>query len=262
MSGGIAVKFENVSLHYRVFHERGQSLKGTIISKLKRSDRFEIFPALRNISFEVKSGESVAIVGRNGSGKTTLLKLVANIFPPSAGRVIVNGKVAPLLELGAGFHPDLTGLENIYLNASLLGLTRRQVDERLQSIIEFSELGPFIDAPLRHYSSGMFMRLGFAVAVHVDPDVLLFDEVIAVGDQGFQKKCFEKIMEIRRRGKTMLVVSHVIDTLRHTCDRALLLDEGRIVAFGPLDEVAQRYAAIFRSLEEERRSLQSVETLF
>jgi len=262
MNGDTAVKFENASLHYRVFHERGQSLKGTVISKLKRRDRFEIFPALRDISFEVKKGESVAIVGRNGSGKTTLLKLAANIFPPSAGRVFVNGKVAPLLELGAGFHPDLTGLENIYLNGSLLGLGRKQIDERLQSIIDFSELGPFIDAPLRHYSSGMFMRLGFSIAVHVNPDVLLFDEVIAVGDQGFQRKCYEKIMEIRERKSTMLVVSHVIDTLRRICDRALLLDEGRIVAFGPLDEVAQQYAAIFRGLEEERKSLQNVETLF
>jgi len=262
MSDDVAIRFKNVSLHYRVFHERGQSLKGTVISKLKRRDRFEVFPAIRNISFEIKKGESVAIVGRNGSGKTTLLKLVANIFPPSAGTVEVNGKVAPLLELGAGFHPDLTGLENIYLNGILLGLSRKQINERLQSIVEFSELGPFIDAPLRHYSSGMFMRLGFAVAVHVDPDILLFDEVIAVGDQGFQRKCYEKIMSIREQGCTMLVVSHVIDTLKRVCDKALLLDGGRIVAFGPLDMVAEQYASIFRKLEEERKSSRSVETLF
>lgn len=262
MNDDLAIKFEDVSLHYRVFHERGKSLKGTVISKIKRRDRFEIFPALRDLSFEIKKGESVAVIGRNGSGKTTLLKLVANIFPPSAGRAIVNGKVAPLLELGAGFHPDLTGLENIYLNGTLLGLSRRQITERIQKIVDFSELGYFIDAPLRHYSSGMFMRLGFAVAVHVEPEILLFDEVIAVGDQGFQKKCYEKIMEIRDRKRTLLVVSHVVDTLRTICDKAILLEEGRLVAFGSLDEIIQRYAALFRKLSDERKAPQSVQTLF
>ena len=262
MNDDSAIKFQDVSLFYRVFHERGKSLKGTVISKLKRRDRFEIFPALRALSFDIKKGESVAVIGRNGSGKTTLLKLVANIFPPSAGSVTVSGKVAPLLELGAGFHPDLTGLENIYLNATLLGLGRKQIAERLQKIIDFSELGYFIDAPLRHYSSGMFMRLGFAVAVHVDPEILLFDEVIAVGDQGFQKKCYDKIMEIREQKRTLMVVSHVVETLRTICNRAILLEEGRMLAFGPLDEIVQRYAALFKKFEDEQKAPQSVQTLF
>ena len=241
----IAVEFRNVSLNYRVFHERSQSLKATVISKLRRRDNYEIFPALKNVSFQVKKGECVGVIGKNGSGKSTMLKLVANIFSPSGGSVKTFGKVAALLELGAGFHHDLTGVENIFLNGALLGLTRSQVQERFEKIVTFSELDHFIDSPIRHYSSGMYMRLGFSIAINVDPDILLFDEIIAVGDQGFQKKCYDEIFRIKSQGKTMLVVSHSMDTLRRICDTAILLDRGLMLGVGPLEEMIERYAGLY-----------------
>ena len=241
----IAVEFKNVSLNYRVFHERSQSLKATVISKLRRRDHCEIFPALKNVSFKAKKGDCLGIIGKNGSGKSTLLKLVANIFRPSGGVISTNGRVAALLELGAGFHHDLTGIENIFLNGTLLGLTKKQIRERLEKIVKFSELDHFIDSPIRHYSSGMYMRLGFSVAVNVDPDILLFDEIIAVGDQGFQKKCYDEILRFREQGKTMLVVSHSMDTLRRVCDTALLLDRGAMVGQGPLEEMIEKYATLY-----------------
>lgn len=236
------VQFENVSLNYRVFHERSQSLKATVISKLRRRDNFEIYPAIKNVSFEVQPGETVGVIGANGSGKSTLMKLIASIFDPSAGRITVNGNVAALLELGAGFDLDLTGVENIYLNAALLGLSREETDRRFRDIVNFSELDHFIDSPIRHYSSGMYMRLGFAIAVHVDSAILLFDEVIAVGDQGFQRKCYEKILEIKDSDRTIFVVSHSMDTLARICDRGILLEHGALIADGPFAEVAQIYA--------------------
>lgn len=238
------VRLQNVSLNYRVFHERSQSLKATVINKLRRRDRFEIYPALKNLSFSVRPGESVAIIGANGSGKSTLLKLIAGIFDPSAGTVNVGGRVAALLELGAGFDLDLTGLENIYLNAALLGLSGEETDRRLGDIVSFSELDYFIDSPMRHYSSGMYMRLGFAVAIHVDSEILLFDEVIAVGDQGFQRKCYERILGFKETGRTIFVVSHSLETLSRICDRALLLEHGALLADGPFQEVADRYASM------------------
>ena len=237
------VRFEHVSLNYRVFHQRSQSLKATVVSKLKRRDAFEIYPAIKNVSFAVRPGESVGIVGTNGSGKSTLMKLIASIFSPSAGTVEVSGQVAALLELGAGFDLDLTGAENIYLNAALLGLSKQETDARFQQIVDFSELSHFIDSPIRHYSSGMYMRLGFAIAVHVDSAILLFDEVIAVGDQGFQRKCYEKILEIKGSGRTIFVVSHSIDTLSRICERGMLLEHGALEADGPFAEVAEEYAA-------------------
>ena len=238
------VRLQNVSLNYRVFHERSQSLKATVINKLRRRDRFEIYPALKNLSFSVRPGESVAIIGANGSGKSTLLKLIAGIFDPSAGTVNVGGRVAALLELGAGFDLDLTGLENIYLNAALLGLSGEETDRRLGDIVSFSELDYFIDSPMRHYSSGMYMRLGFAVAIHVDSEILLFDEVIAVGDQGFQRKCYERILGFKETGRTIFVVSHSLETLSRIRDRALLLEHGALLADGPFQEVADRYASM------------------
>jgi ABC-2 type transport system ATP-binding protein len=239
------VRFDRVTLNYRVFHERSQSLKATVINKLRRRDAFEIYPALKNVSFAVQPGEAVGIVGANGSGKSTLLKLVASILSPSAGSVAVQGRVAALLELGAGFSLDLTGAENVYLNASLLGLSRAETAARFREIVAFSELDHFIDSPIRHYSSGMYMRLGFAVAVHVDADLLLFDEVIAVGDQGFQRKCYEKILGFRERGRTIFVVSHSLDTLMRVCDRGLLLDQGMLVADGPMAEIARTYTETY-----------------
>jgi len=235
------VQLENVHVHYVVRHERGQSLKGAVIGKLKQRDRAEIFPALKAVDLTVRQGESVAIVGPNGSGKSTLLKVIAGIFAPSGGKVTVRGRLAALLELGAGFHLDLTGLENIYLGGALLGLTRRQVDERLPEIVAFTELDRFIDAPIRHYSAGMYMRLGFAVAAHSEADILLFDEVIAVGDAAFQAKCYACLAALRAAGKTLLVVSHSPDTLRRLCDRGILLRHGAVACDAPLEACLAEY---------------------
>ena len=240
-----AVQLERVHVHYVVRHERAQSLKGTVLSKLRRADHAEVFPALKAVDLRIEPGEGVAVIGPNGSGKSTLLKVMAGIFAPSGGAVRVNGRLAALLELGAGFHLDLTGLENIFLGGALLGLSRRQVEERLPAIIAFAELDRFIDAPIRHYSAGMYMRLGFAVAVHSDADVLLFDEIIAVGDAAFQAKCYRKIADLHAQGKTLIVVSHAADTLRPLCDRGILLHHGVVRFDGPLDQCLAEYRGLW-----------------
>ncbi len=240
-----AVQLERVHVHYVVRHERAQSLKGTVLSKLRRADHAEVFPALKAVDLRIERGEGVAVIGPNGSGKSTLLKVMAGVFAPSGGTVRVNGRLAALLELGAGFHLDLTGLENIFLGGALLGLSRRQVEERLPAIIAFAELDRFIDAPIRHYSAGMYMRLGFAVAVHSDADVLLFDEIIAVGDAAFQAKCYRKIADLRAQGKTLIVVSHAAETLRPLCNRGILLHHGVVRFDGPLDQCLKDYRGLW-----------------
>src|SRR5205085_88616 len=189
----------------------------------------------------IRDGESVGVVGANGAGKSTLLSLVTRLAPPSSGDVIVNGRVAALLELGAGFHPDLTGRENVRLNASLLGFSRKQAGDLFESIVDFSELQDFIDEPLRTYSSGMSLRLAFAVAVNLDPQILIVDEILAVGDQQFQAKCMEKIFQIRNQGCTILCVSHALSTLEILCTRALWLDHGQLIMDGPVRDVLQAY---------------------
>ncbi len=209
---------------------------------LFRPEPREPFFALRDVSFTVGCGESMAIIGQNGAGKSTLLNLATQLCLPSEGTVRINGRVAALLELGAGFHQDLTGTENVRINAALLGLTRQQVNRRFESIVEFSGIGDFIDEPMRTYSSGMRMRLAFAVAVNVDPDILIIDEVLGVGDQEFFGKCFERIMEFRRAGKTLICVSHGLESLEMLCDRALWLDHGRVTRTGPIRQVIQAYA--------------------
>lgn len=208
----------------------------------KRTDREE-FWALKDVDFSIGAGEAVAIVGRNGAGKSTLLGLLAGTVYPTLGSVSVTGRIGALLELGAGFHPDLTGRENIFLNASLLGLQKPEVEARFDQIVEFSGLAEFIDVPLRTYSSGMQVRLGFSVAAHTDPTILLMDEVFAVGDQEFQLKCRERIEEFKAQRKTMLFVGHGLETLRGICDRALWLEHGRVFADGPFDEVLSRYVS-------------------
>lgn len=208
----------------------------------RRADQ-EKFWALREINLSIGAGESVAIIGRNGAGKSTLLGLLAGTLYPTCGSVAVSGRVGALLELGAGFHPDLTGRENIYLNASLLGLQRPQVDERFDRIVAFSGLEEFIDVPLRNYSSGMQVRLGFSVAAHTDPEIMLLDEVFAVGDQEFQKKCLARMEEFKAQRKTMIFVGHGLEALRSICERAVWIEHGRLCADGPFDEVLRRYTA-------------------
>jgi ABC-type polysaccharide/polyol phosphate transport system ATPase subunit len=233
------VEFENVSKTFHVA-ERRTFLRTYLASRLRREPA-KLFHALRDVSFSIERGESLAIIGANGAGKSTLLSLVAGVSYPASGRVTVNGSVAALLELGAGFHPDLTGRENVLLNGALLGFTRRQVLERFDSIIQFSGTGAFIDQPLRTYSSGMTMRLAFSVAVNVDPDILVIDEAFAVGDLEFQEKCVERIFAFKRARKTFVCVSHSFDMLQKLCEHALWLEHGAVMMTGRTDEVIEAY---------------------
>jgi lipopolysaccharide transport system ATP-binding protein len=235
-----AVEFQNV---WKGFRRRSSRvlLRSLLKSLVMGRETKEEFHALKNVSFRVQPGEGVAIVGANGAGKSTLLSLVAGLVPPDQGSVTVNGRISPLLELGSGFHPDLTGLENIKMNASLLGIDHKRFDEISQSIIDFADIGDFIFEPLRTYSTGMGMRLAFSVAICVDPDILLVDEVLAVGDSAFQAKCFDRILDFKRRGKTILCVSHSAGTVRELCGRGIWLDHGELMLDGPLAEVAAAY---------------------
>jgi ABC-2 type transport system ATP-binding protein len=228
-------------------HKHKVFLVKEILNRLlgKRTAREE-FWALKDVTLSIGAGESVAIVGRNGAGKSTLLGLLAGTVYPTLGSVSVTGRIGALLELGAGFHPDLTGRENIYLNASLLGLQKLEVEARFNQIVAFSGLEEFIDIPLRTYSSGMQVRLGFSVAAHTDPKILLMDEVFAVGDREFQLKCRGRIEEFKAQRKTMLFVGHGLDTLRGICERAVWLEHGRVLADGPFEEVQSKYASPFR----------------
>lgn len=232
-----------------VFHEvwksfarhAGQLLIRDRLLQMVRSTPHEKFHALREISFAIHHGESVAVIGHNGAGKSTLLNLTTNLCRPDRGKVQVHGRIAALLDLGAGFHPDLTGAENVRTNAALLGLSRREVRDKFDEMIAFSEIGDFIDEPLRTYSSGMVMRLAFSVAVCVDPDILIIDEVLGVGDMAFFAKCQERIMQFRHAGKTILCVSHSTATLKDLCNRAIWLDHGRMIDDGPLARVVDAY---------------------
>jgi ABC-type polysaccharide/polyol phosphate transport system ATPase subunit len=225
----------------------GQVLLRDRLVNLLHSRRMERFQALKDISLAMYHGESVALIGHNGAGKSTLLNLTTGLCRPDGGRVEVNGRIAALLDLGAGFHPDLTGAENVRINAALLGLTRRQVRESYDEVVAFSGIGDFIDEPLRTYSSGMVMRLAFSVAVCVDPDILIIDEVLGVGDATFQAKCFERIMQFRQAGKTILCVSHSTSMLEDICTRAVWLDHGRVMDDGPLTRVLQAYRVAMSS---------------
>ncbi len=233
------IEFDGVS---KVFarHTQRKLLRGYLHGLLARRHT-EKFYALRDVSFRIDRGESVAIVGANGAGKSTLLSLMAGISAPNEGRVSVEGKVAALLDLGSGFHPELTGRENIHLNAALLGLHRRAVDAKEESIIDFAGLADFIDEPLKTYSSGMTMRLAFSVAIELDPDILIVDEVLAVGDQAFQAKCLEKVRQFVLAGKTLLAVSHSTAMIRELCKRALWLDHGKLMMDGSIADVIQAY---------------------
>jgi ABC-type polysaccharide/polyol phosphate transport system ATPase subunit len=233
------VTFERVSKYFH--RQAGQMLLRDRVRHLLRPSPRERFYALRGVSFAVEHGESLGIVGHNGAGKSTLLNVATGVSLPSEGTMTVEGRVAALLELGSGFHPDLTGAENVRINAALLGLSRAKVRQRFDRIVEFSGIGDFIDEPLRTYSSGMMMRLAFSVAINVEPDVLIIDEVLGVGDQNFFAKCFEKILEFRRAGRTILCVSHGLEALESLCDRGLWLDHGRVVKTGPIGELIRAY---------------------
>jgi homopolymeric O-antigen transport system ATP-binding protein len=235
------VRVENVSVKYRVPHERIRTFKEYAIRALQRRVTYDEFFALRNVTLEVMAGEVFGVIGRNGAGKSTLLRVISQVMKPSIGRVWRNGSVAPLLELGAGFHPELTGRENIFLNGALLGHSREQMRSRFDEIVTFAELENFIDTPIRNYSSGMQARLGFAVATAFQPEILIVDEVLSVGDERFQEKCTARIEAFQRGGATILLVSHQAKLVEELCDRAVWLDGGRAQAIGPAREVVQRY---------------------
>ncbi|MGD9101536.1 MAG: ABC transporter ATP-binding protein, partial [Anaerolineae bacterium] len=236
------IEFDHVSKQFRL-RDGSRSFQELFLNalRMRRSPPAETLWSLRDVSFSVQPGEMVGIIGANGAGKSTALKLVSRIIVPTQGQVKIRGKVTGLLELGAGFHPDLSGRENIYLNGAMLGMKREQIDRRLDAIVAFAELEQFINMPVKHYSSGMYMRLGFAIAVHSDTDALLVDEVLAVGDQAFRSKCFERITDIRRKGTAILLVSHDAGVVRRMCDRALWLDKGRVRSMGTADDVIMDY---------------------
>ncbi len=241
----VAVRLVGVSKRY-ILQRQKPFLVHDAVRRLLGRRSGEEFWALRDVTFEVRSGETVALMGGNGAGKSTTLGIVARTIRPTSGEVEVNGRVGALLELGAGFHPDLTGRENIYLNASLLGLSREEVEHQFRKIVAFSELFDFIDVPLRNYSSGMQVRLGFSVAIHIRPEILLMDEVFAVGDAHFQRKCIERVMDFKRQGKTLLFVSHSPESVKRLCERVIWLDHGRVRADGPTDEILPAYAEAMR----------------
>lgn len=254
MPSPLAIRAEDVSKVYRRFAHKRQfaTLKSAILSgSLVRDLRpDETFRALDGVSFDVEAGKTYGIIGRNGSGKSTMLKCVAGITKPTTGKITVNGRISALIELGAGFHPEISGRENVFINGIMLGLSKSEIERRFDEIVEFAELAPFIDAPVKTYSSGMYMRLGFAVAVHVDPDVLLVDEVLAVGDEGFAHKCLDKFAEFRRRGKTILLVTHSLGLVERFCDEALWLDKGKVKAVGDPKRVVDAYVTEVEESEE------------
>ena len=233
------IEVNNMSKDFVIYGDKANTLKEKIIRF--KNNKKEEFHVLKNINLKIKKGESVALIGVNGSGKSTLLKLITKIIYPTKGKIKVDGKLTSLLELGAGFHQDFSGRENIYFNASIFGLSKQEIEKRVDDIIEFSELGEFIDSPIRTYSSGMYMRLAFSVAINVDADILLIDEILAVGDQHFQEKCLNKMLELKKQGKTMVFVSHSADSVKFLCDRAVWLSKGQIKMDGKTNEVLTEY---------------------
>jgi ABC-type polysaccharide/polyol phosphate transport system ATPase subunit len=256
MQRNTVISVENVMQRFRVFHERPDSVRALFSKFFRYETKVHDFDAVKDISFQVGQGEMVGIVGRNGSGKSTLLKMVAGVYKPTAGRVVVHGKIAPMIELGAGFHHELSGRENILMNGLLLGYSKREMKEREEKIIEFAEIGDFIDAPVKQYSTGMFMRLAFAVAIEVDPDILLVDEILAVGDMGFQVKCFQRLQRFRDTKKTILFVTHNVNDIEDHCDRALLIDQGHLLLDGHPHDVVEMYKGITHAHDHVHQALE------
>lgn len=248
MEKEIAVKIEHVSKTFRIPHEKVSSVRGAVVSMFRQST-YEEFQALDDVSFEVKKGEFFGIIGRNGSGKSTLLKVLAGIYQPDAGKVAIDGMISPFLELGIGFNPELSGRDNVYLNATVLGMTKKEIDQKFNDIVAFSELERFIDQKLKNYSSGMQVRLAFAVSIHANRDILLMDEVLAVGDGNFQAKCLEQFMQYKKMGRTVLLVTHDIGVVKRYCDRAVLLRNGRVEKIGEIGGVVDAY--FFQSIADQ-----------
>jgi ABC-2 type transport system ATP-binding protein len=238
-----AIEVSDISKQFVLRHTRSLKEAAVWLAKGRRGDLSEKFHALKNVSVEVKAGETVALLGLNGSGKSTLLKHISGVMLPDTGTVKTRGRVAGLIEVGAGFHPDLSGRDNVYLNGAILGMTEQQVKDRFEDIVEFSEIGQFIDTEVKFYSSGMYLRLAFSVAVHTDPEVFLIDEILAVGDEPFQRKCIDKIQELARDGKTLVVVSHDLDLVSRICERGILLEHGNVKFDGSIHDAV----AILRS---------------
>lgn len=249
-NSSIAIAADNVTQRFRVIHERPDTVRELFAKFLRKPVEYHEFEAVGNASFAIRSGETVGLIGRNGSGKSTLLKIIAGVYKPTSGTVTVNGSIAPLIELGAGMHPELTGRENILLNGLLMGYSKSQMAEREQRIIDFAEIGEFINVPVKQYSSGMYMRLAFSVATEVDPEILVIDEILAVGDFAFQGKCLDRLQGFRAAGKTILMVSHSIEQITRICDRALLLEKGKIVFDGLPNRAAELYLGEPHSTEE------------
>lgn len=235
-----AIEVRNVNKQFVLRHTRSMKEAFVWLIKGRKGDLSEKFHALKGVSLDIEQGETVALLGLNGSGKSTLLKHISGVMRPDTGTVGTRGRVAGLIEVGAGFHHDLSGRDNVYLNGAILGMTEQEIDEKFDSIVEFSEIGQFIDTEVKFYSSGMYLRLAFSVAVHTDPEVFLVDEILAVGDEPFQKKCIDKIKELAGEGKTLVVVSHDLDLVSRICERGVLLEHGQIVMDAPVREVVDR----------------------
>lgn len=237
-----AIEVTNMSKSFKLFYDKPSTLKERLVfwNKKKSDDRV----VLKNIDLNIEKGETVALIGTNGSGKSTLLKLMTKIIYPTTGKIVTEGKLTSLLELGAGFHPDFTGRENIYFNASIFGLSHSEIEKRVEEIIEFSELGDFIDSPIRTYSSGMYMRLAFSIAINVDAEILLIDEILAVGDQHFQEKCFAKLDELKNSEKTIVIVTHSLDQVKKLCNRAIWIYDGEVRMDGKPEKVVEEYLKV------------------
>lgn len=237
-----AIEVINVSKYFKLYYDKHSTLKEKII--FWKNKNIETHEVLKNINITIQKGETVALIGINGSGKSTLLKLMTKIIYPNEGKIITNGKLTSLLELGAGFHPDFTGRENIYFNASIFGLTAAEIDKRVNDIIEFSELGSFIDNPVRTYSSGMYARLAFSIAINVDAEILLIDEILSVGDKHFQDKCFKKLEELSKSDKTIVIVSHDLNSMKKLCSRGIWINEGSVQMDGEINQVVDEYIKV------------------
>lgn len=251
----VAIQVKDVKKYFKVYKDKGETLKERVI--FRKRNRHENREILRGISFEVVKGQSVGLIGKNGCGKSTTLKLLARILKPNEGIIKINGRVSSLIELGAGFHPDMSGRENIYINASIFGLKKEEIDQRMEDIIRFSELEEFIDNPVRTYSSGMYMRLAFAVAINVNADVLLIDEILAVGDVSFQKKCYEKFREIKENGTTIVIVSHSMEQLYNICDRLIWIENGVIRGDGAPHLIGRHYLDSMENARIQRLAMES-----